>query len=125
MKPEPFQSVPPPDRSCRSWFTTTPLGAPVVPDVYMMSIDPWEPGGRGSAEVSGWNSVDQSTVPGALPVVATILIPSTPPARSDHRVPAPGSALARTKVGSAWMRIERSSGPASLVLTGTATAPAR
>lgn len=59
-KPRPFQSAgrsPGSGSGCR---TTTALGTPVVPEVYMMSIDPAPSGVRDSVEESASNSANQS-----------------------------------------------------------------
>jgi len=125
-KPNPFHSGRRSFGSGGRCRTTTALADPVVPDVYMRSLvspspspSPWG-GGRGDA--SAWSRADHSR---SSPVVASTRSPLVPVTSEVHDSPASVDALARTTVGSAWSRIRRSSGPANLVLTGTATAPAR
>ena len=91
--------------------TTTPLGSPVVPEVYMMSAT--------SSGASGWSgsssAEEKSSVQPSLPVVTTV--------DSADRIPS-GTSLHRATETSAWRRIRVSSAGPSLGRSGTATAPA-
>ena len=101
--------------------TTTALGAPVVPDVYMMSVGPSGPTSSGPPEPSPPDRSDHAP-DGSSSTTAThggrAEPGSGPPPRSTPR-------LTTTNDGSAWSRMARNSGPANRVLTGTAVAPAR
>ncbi len=126
MNPSPFHAGAGPVRG-GPYRTTTALGAPVVPEVYMMSmisVDRSDLGPRSSSEPSGCERSAQARVPPSPSVVAATRTGDGPAGAFRGRTP-PTPGLARTTVGSAWARMAPSSGPASLVLTGTATAPAR
>ncbi len=125
MNPSPCHAAGRGDRPTGGCGTTTPFGAPVVPEVYMMSVGGAVPAGRGGGDPSGSSSADHAVVPAAGPVVASSRSPGSPLATSAQGTPASVATLATMAPGSAWPRMARSSGAASRVLTGTATAPAR
>src|SRR4051812_1161860 len=95
------------------WRTATPFGRPVVPEVYMMSA-------RSPASTGTWN-VDES--PSKAPPVDIVTF-------NDGTASARASAMSESDgektiaVASAWVSKASSSDRVSLVLSGTATAPA-
>src|SRR5437588_4981723 len=95
------------------WRTATPLGRPVVPEVYMMSA-------RSPAATGTWN-VEGSPVSGSAVDIVTV---------SDGTAPANASAVSASDgeytiaLASAWVSRASSSGRVRRVLSGTAIAPA-
>ena len=95
------------------WRTATPLGRPVVPDVYMMSA-------RSPASTGTWN-VEGSPVSGSDVDIVTF---------SDGTASTSASAVSARDVeytmaaASAWVSNASSSTRVSRVFNGTATAPA-
>lgn len=101
------------------WRTAIPLGAPVVPEVYMMSArSPSWSQSIGSGLVS---PVSRSCQPAAFRSMTDQFAASR---SSAAFTTGRSSLLVMTTVGSAWLSTVASSAAVSRVLVGTATAPA-
>ena len=112
------------------WRTTTPLGRPVVPDVYMRSAMSSPPTGTWNAPSSGSVASSQGTSPASsrAPAAATgpVVTRWRSSGSSDRAASSVGvvDAPLMATTAPAWPRTYPSSRVTRRVLVGTATAPA-